>query len=291
MLQFIHSSILDSQAQTVVNTVNTVGVMGKGLAHAFREKYPAMFEAYKQLCDNHQFAVGQLWLWRGENQWVLNFPTKKHWRYPSKLEYIESGLAKFVANYESRGIREISFPRLGCGNGGLNWEDVRPLMEKYLGDLPIPIYIHDFEADIGSPEHKLAFMGRPYRRNFDALLEDLRQICNESAGTFKTIANKTPFRVAITTEGSLNFRDLKNEININVSPDELYEAWAMLINGPLIESRLVGEAKNASEYLLGLLASLPYARAVQLVNKVGERSVGIELSDDLSVEETVTISD
>lgn len=291
MLQFIHSSILDSQAQTVVNTVNTVGVMGKGLAHAFREKYPAMFNAYKQLCDNNQFVVGQLWLWRGANQWVLNFPTKKHWRYPSKLEYIESGLAKFVANYESRGIREISFPRLGCGNGGLNWEDVRPLMEKYLGDLPIPIYIHDFEADIGSPEHKLAFMGKPYRRNFDALLEDLRQICSESAGLFKTIANKTPFRVVVTDEGSLNFIDPKTEIDITVSSDELYEAWVMLINGPLVESRLVGEAKNASEYLLGLLASLPYARAVQLVNKVGERSVGIELSDDLSVEETTTTSD
>ncbi len=291
MLQFIHSSILDSQAQTVVNTVNTVGVMGKGLAHAFREKYPAMFATYKKLCDNHQLVVGKLWLWRGENQWVLNFPTKKHWRHPSKLEYIESGLAKFVANYESRGIREISFPRLGCGNGGLNWEDVRPLMEKYLGDLPIPIYIHDFEVDIGSPEHKLTFMSRPYRRNFDVLIEDLRQICSESVGLFKTIANKTPFRAEVTNEGSLNFLDPKNGINITVSPDELYEAWAMLINGPLVESRLVGEAKNASEYVLGLLASLPYAHAVQLVNKVGERSVGIELSDDLSVEETTTTSD
>ncbi len=291
MLQFIHSSILDSQAQTVVNTVNTVGVMGKGLAQAFREKYPAMFQAYKRLCDNNQFSVGQLWLWRGANQWVLNFPTKKHWRNPSKLEYIESGLKKFVANYESRGIREISFPRLGCGNGGLNWEDVRPLMEKYLGDLPIPIYIHDFEADIGSPEHKLAFMGKPYRRSFDALREDLRQICSESGGLFNTVANKTPFRVVVADEGNLNFIDSKNEVNIAVSTDELYEAWVMLINGPLVESRLVGEAKNASEYLLGLLASLPYARAVQLVNKDGLRTVGIELSDDLSVEETTTSSD
>lgn len=291
MLQFIHSSILDSQAQTVVNTVNTVGVMGKGLAQAFREKYPAMFHTYKQLCDNNQFSVGQLWLWRGANQWVLNFPTKKHWRNPSRLEYIESGLKKFVANYESRGIREISFPRLGCGNGGLNWEDVRPLMEKYLGDLPIPIYIHDFEADIGSPEHKLAFMGKPYRRSFDALLEDLRQICSAFGGLFNTVANKTSFRVVVTDEGSLNFIDSKNEVNIAVSTDELYEAWVMLINGPLVESRLVGEAKNASEYLLGLLASLPYARAVQLVGKDGLRTVGIELSDDLSVEETTTSSD
>ena len=89
----------------------------------------------------------------------------------------------------------------------------------------------------------------------------------------------------------MNFIDSKNEVNITVSTDELYEAWVMLINGPLVESRLVGEAKNASEYLLGLLATLPYARAVQLVNKDGQRSVGIELSDDLSVEETTTTSD
>lgn len=291
MLQFIHSSILDSQAQTVVNTVNTVGVMGKGLAQAFREKYPSMFKAYKELCDNNQFSVGQLWLWRGGNQWVLNFPTKKHWRYPSKLEYIESGLVKFVANYESRGIREISFPRLGCGNGGLNWEDVKPLMEKYLSNLPIPIYIHDFEADIGAPEHKLAFMGKPYRRNFDALLEDLRSICFESAGLFKTIVNRTPFRAVVADDGSVNFIDIKNSVDIAVSADELYEAWVMLINGPLGESRLVGEAKNASEYLLGLLASLPYARAVQLVTKDGHRSVAIELSDDLSAEEIITSSE
>lgn len=288
MLQFIQSSILESQAQTVVNTVNTVGVMGKGLAHAFREKYPEMFKAYKNLCENNQFSVGQLWLWRGANQWVLNFPTKKHWRYPSKLAYIEAGLEKFVANYESRGIREISFPRLGCGNGGLEWDEVRPLMERYLGDLPIPIYIHDFEADIGSPEHKLAFMSKPYRRNFDALLEDLRQICSDSAGHFKTIASKSSFIAAVTPDNHLVFTDSKSDTNITVNSDELYEAWVMLMNGPLVESRLVGEAKNASEYLLSLLASLPYARAVQLLNKIGERSVGIELSDDLSEEETST---
>lgn len=89
----------------------------------------------------------------------------------------------------------------------------------------------------------------------------------------------------------MNFIDSENEINITVSTDELYEAWLMLINGPLGESRLVGEAKNASEYMLGLLASLPYARAVQLVNKDGEHSVAIELSDGPSVEETTTTTD
>jgi len=265
--------------------------MGKGLAHAYREKYPAMFKTYKELCENNQFSVGQLWLWRGANQWVLNFPTKKHWRYPSKIEYIESGLIKFIKNYESRGIREISFPRLGCGNGGLDWQDVKPLMEKLLGNLPIPIYIHDFEADIGAPEHKLAFMGKPYRRSFDALQEDLRAICIESKGQFKTISDKSDFKVDLIDRDAVDFIDLERNIKISVSTDELYEAWSMLINGPIGESRLVGEAKNASKYLLGLLASLPYARAIQVTDKNGEKSVAIELSDDLSAEETMTSSE
>ena len=290
MLQFIHSSILESQAQTVVNTVNTVGVMGKGLAHAFREKYPQMFAAYKSLCDKKQFDVGQLWLWRGSNQWVLNYPTKKHWRNPSSIEYIEKGLEKFVANYEARGIREISFPRLGCGNGGLQWALVKPVMEKYLRNLPIQIYIHDFDMDIGAPEHKLALMGKPYRRNFDTFLEDLRAICQESGGQFSTIADQVAFTAEILPEGGVHFSTNESALLV-VSPEEVYEAWFMLTNGPLSESRLVGEARTASEYLLGLLGSLPYARAVQLVDRDEMRSVAIELSDDLSAEDNLTTAE
>lgn len=290
MLQFIQSSILDSQAQTVVNTVNTVGVMGKGLAHAFREKYPSMFAAYKNLCDNKQFDVGQLWLWRGSNQWILNFPTKKHWRNPSKIEYIEKGLEKFVANYEVRGIREISFPRLGCGNGGLQWELVKPVMEKYLDSLPIQIYIHDFDMNIGAPEHKLAIMGKPYRRNFDTFLEDLRTICQESGGQFSTIADNAPFAAEVSSGGDIHFFT-NQPAPIVVSSEEIYEAWFMLTNGPLSESRLVGEARTASEYLLGLLASLPYARAVQLVDRNEMKSIAIELSEDLSAEENMTTTE
>ena len=290
MLQFIHSSILDSQAQTVVNTVNTVGVMGKGLAHAFREKYPQMFAAYKSLCDKKQFEVGQLWLWRGSSQWVLNFPTKKHWRNPSKIEYIEKGLEKFVANYEARGIREISFPRLGCGNGGLQWELVKPVMEKYLRNLPIQIYIHDFDMNIGAPEHKLDLMGKPYLRNFDTFLEDLRAICQESSGRFSTIADQEPFTAEVSSDGSVNF-SIDDSALLVVSPEEIYEAWFMLTNGPLSEARLVGEARTASEYLLGLLGSLPYTRAVQLIDRDEIRSIAIELSDDLYAEENLTTAE
>ena len=153
MLTYHRTSLLTSKAQTLVNTVNTHGVMGKGLAEQFKFRYPSMFEQYKRICSEGLLDIGKLWLWKGSEQWVLNFPTKRHWRYPSKMEFIERGLQKFVAEYDNRGIREIAFPRLGCGNGGLDWPDVRDLMERYLEPLPIKIYIHDYSVDLPSPEH------------------------------------------------------------------------------------------------------------------------------------------
>ena len=109
MLIYRRTSILESPAQTLVNTVNCVGVMGKGLAHAFKEREPDMFKAYKRICDQKALVPGKLWLWRGSGSWVLNFPTKVHWRNPSRLEWIEEGLAKFVAAFMEQGITEISF--------------------------------------------------------------------------------------------------------------------------------------------------------------------------------------
>lgn len=101
-----------------------------------------MFKSYERVCDEKQLEIGKLMLWKGAEKWVLMFPTKKHWRNPSKMEYIEAGLKKFTDTYIEKGITSIAFPRLGCGNGGLDWEEVRPLMERYLKRLPIPVYIY-----------------------------------------------------------------------------------------------------------------------------------------------------
>lgn len=132
-----------SPAQTLVNTVNTVGVMGKGIALEFKKRYLAMYEQYKKYCDDGSLTIGKLMLWRDEpDHWLLMFPTKTTWRKPSDLSYIEAGLKKFTDTYTDKGITSAAFPRLGCGNGGLNWEDVKPLMEKYLGPLSIPCYVY-----------------------------------------------------------------------------------------------------------------------------------------------------
>lgn len=142
MLQYVNGDILHSHAQTYVNTVNTVGVMGKGLALQFKNKYPEMFKAYQKICRNHLLDIGKLYLWKGSEKWILMFPTKKHWMDSSQIEFIESGLKKFVDNYRRIGIQSIAFPKLGCGLGGLEWEMVQPLMEKYLKHLPIDIFVY-----------------------------------------------------------------------------------------------------------------------------------------------------
>lgn len=144
MIKYVDTDLFTSPAQVLVNTVNTVGVMGKGIARDFKNRYPKMFKDYRGLCERGEFAIGEPCLYKTpHHKWILNFPTKRHWRNKSKVEYIEAGLQKFASTYESEGIESISFPMLGCGNGQLDWEkEVKPLMEKYLENLPIDIYIH-----------------------------------------------------------------------------------------------------------------------------------------------------
>lgn len=153
MITYIKGDLLNSPAKILVNTINTVGVMGKGVALEFKKRYPEMYYRYKELCEENRLDVGDLFLWRKEKKWVLLFPTKKHWRNPSKMEYIEMGLQKFVANWDKLGADSIAFPRLGCGNGGLDWNDVQPLMEKYLKNIPLQIYIYVDNYKDPQPEH------------------------------------------------------------------------------------------------------------------------------------------
>lgn len=136
-------NIFESKAQTLVNTVNCVGVMGKGIALEFKKRYPQMFKEYVDMCRRGELSAGKPYYYcdlTGAS--VINFPTKEHWRSPSKLSYIVSGLDWFVENYDKLGITSVAFPPLGCGNGGLSWETVGPVMYNKLKDLPIDIEIY-----------------------------------------------------------------------------------------------------------------------------------------------------
>lgn len=142
-------TIFDSSAQTLVNTINCVGVMGKGLALEFKNRYPEMFKKYKSFCDNGVFKPGVLWIYKADDgKWILNFPTKIDWKNPSKIEYIEEGLKKFVEIWEDKGITSIAFPLLGCKNGALDPDDVIPLMKKYLKQCEgLDVTIYDDRKD------------------------------------------------------------------------------------------------------------------------------------------------
>lgn len=144
-ITFIEGNIFDTKMQTIVNAVNCVGVMGKGIALEFKIKYPDMYDKYKEICKQKLLNIGTLWIYKTKNndKWILNFPTKYHWKYPSKIEYIEKGLQKFVNTYKQKGIKSIAFPLLGTNNGGLNKEQVKEIMYDYLKKCEIPIEIYD----------------------------------------------------------------------------------------------------------------------------------------------------
>lgn len=135
-------SLLDSAAQVWVNPVNLQGVMGRGLASTFKLVSPQYFNAYRAACLDGTFRSGDLHIWWDGEFGILSFPTKVHWRDAGSLSLIESGLARFQADYARMGIESVAFPRLGCGLGRLDWAtQVRPLMWRYLANLPIPVEV------------------------------------------------------------------------------------------------------------------------------------------------------
>lgn len=152
MLTTKKGNIFTTQCQTIVNTINCVGVMGAGIAFEFKLRTPEMFETYKKHCKNKSISIGKLWLYKlsdntkttGYSQ-ILNFPTKHHWKYPSKLDYLEQGLENFVNTYQKRGITSIAFPLLGADKGGIPAEQSQQLMQHYLQKCQIPVEIWQFD--------------------------------------------------------------------------------------------------------------------------------------------------
>lgn len=139
MISFTQGNLLEAKTEAVVNTVNTVGVMGKGIALMFKERFPENFKAYAKACKDEQVRTGEMFVTSVNEltgpQWIVNFPTKRHWKARTQIEWIESGLDALRALILEKGLASIAIPPLGCGNGGLSWAQVRPLIEKALGDL------------------------------------------------------------------------------------------------------------------------------------------------------------
>ena len=187
MLTYVTINLFESPAQTLVNTVNTVGAMGKGIAAVFKELYPEMYKRYRRLCQEGKLDVGMLYIYRTPNKIIVNLPTKKHWRQRSRVEYIRAGLQKFVEHYTEYGISSVSFPQLGCGHGELDWKtQVQPVMEHYLRELPIPVYIHiypklpDFVPERLDVDYARQVRLERQRISTSRLWQDLRGVVGET---------------------------------------------------------------------------------------------------------------
>ncbi|MGC4093111.1 MAG: macro domain-containing protein [Polyangiaceae bacterium] len=153
MVKFVVGNLLDAKVEALVNTVNTAGVMGKGLALQFKKAFPENYKAYEAVAKAGRVEIGKMLVFDAGGivlpRYIINFPTKKHWRSPSKLEYIELGLRDLVAVIQDRRIRSIAIPPLGAGLGGLAWRDVRPLIAEGLGGL-VDVEVLVFEPS-GAP--------------------------------------------------------------------------------------------------------------------------------------------
>ena len=153
MVKVVQGNLFESAAQTLVNTVNCVGVMGKGIALEFRKRFPVMYEDYVRRCQAREVRLGCPYLWKALTPpYVLNFPTKNHWRSPSRLEDIVRGLDYLREHYEGWGITSLAVPPLGAGHGQLEWRVVGPVLYRELAKLPIPVVLY---APFGTPHDEL----------------------------------------------------------------------------------------------------------------------------------------
>lgn len=272
MITYVDGNYYTSPAQVLTNTINTVGVMGKGLAKEFKRIYPEMFKAYQELCELGDLQIGKLYLYKSSNKWVLNFPTKKHWRFPSKPEYIEAGLKTFRKTYSSMGINSIAFPALGCGNGELDFEEqVKPLMEKYLSNLPISIFIYPHRDSFGLPEHldpksmKDWLHSEPQFLPFSEVWEDIIDLLKKKK-VFYTLSKQSEFEAELSTwlnEEVIRISSVNNTSNIY--KNEILDFWQQLRRHGFITSMDAPSGlQRKISYLAPIFNELPYVKTVKL---------------------------
>lgn len=295
MITYVKGDIFQSPAQVLVNTVNTVGVMGKGIAKEFKTLFPEMFKKYQSFCESGELDIGKLWVYKTANKWILNFPTKTFWRKPSKMEYIELGLRNFVETYADRGITSIAFPPLGCGNGELDWNNqVRPLMKKYLNPLPIDIFVYFYKKSaLDAPEHKdikkIAewLQTEPQSLGFDEVYKNLEKIIG-SGRSFLNV--NTGRNILVNFKKSKGFfGDSKgfvvklNGKKVILSEEDLLEFWQILRKyGYIMKAICPSNLSNYYDLLISIYSSLPYCSQISIAQNYSSldnsNSIGLQIN-------------
>ena len=152
MIHYLKGNILESKAMALVNTVNLEGIMGKGIALQFKKQFPNNYKLYKKACEDGTIGIGKLYVTKEQTMFglkiIINFPTKTDWRKPSEYLYIEEGLDDLISIINDYQIESIAIPPLGAGNGGLNWERVKAIIENKLALLTIDIFVYEPTAHI-----------------------------------------------------------------------------------------------------------------------------------------------
>lgn len=279
MITYVAGNLFTSPAQVLVNTVNTQGVMGKGIALQFKKTYPEMFKQYQEFCETGKIDIGVLWIYKTPHKWVLNFPTKRHWRNPSKADYIEIGLKKFTENFTEFGVHSIAFPALGCGNGELGWEEtVKPLMEKYLNKIPVDVFVHLPLAVENLPEHKNKkeieswLRSEPASLSFNEVWKDLSKLLAEKTN-FRTLVSKSEYKAEILEDESKKLIEDYNKFLVietknrkyKIEYEQLLELWQQFRRHGFLRSGIVSNLLvRELSYLIPIFSELDYVQIVEL---------------------------
>lgn len=278
MITYVYDDLFYSPAQTLVNPVNTFGTMGGGLSYDFKRFFPEMYEVYRESCQEDAFSLGQLMLYKTPHKWVLNFPTKRHYRASAALEHIDMGLQKFASIYAEADITSVSFPMLGADEDGLEWDDVRPRMEAYLRPLPLMIYIHLGEREEDPLPNAIesrstrairSWLNTPPRViTFTQFWRDLAK-ATRSRDSWQTVTSGDPFRVVVIEPKGRQRRSIKisprRGDSIFLPETQLRDLWQYIQRaGYIFPQNLPAGLDEQAEYLVSLLAELPYLRLVYL---------------------------
>lgn len=267
MLITVETEIFHSPARTLVNPVNTAGVMSSGISAEFKRFFPDAFSRYRSLCEAGRIEPGRLFFFQADFRTVLHLPVKRHWRTASTAEIVESGLQKLAAVWADQGIHTLAVPRFA--NGELDWDTViRPMLEIYLGPLPIPVYLHhqpmpDTRRSIKQIDQSL---NQPQQRlPFTRVWKDLGRVIRRTYGKFVT-GDGREYTIAYQDGTRYNRLVLSvgEESSIGISAAALAELWEMFQSARLLlPSQFPSGLESVAPYLIPLLAKLDYVRIVR----------------------------
>ena len=280
MITYVAGNLFTSPAQVLVNTVNTQGVMGKGIALQFKQTFPDMFKDYQEFCERGKIDIGVLWIYKTPHKWILNFPTKKHWRNPSRVDYIETGLKKLSERFNDLGIYSIAFPALGCGNGELNWENtVKPLMEKYLNKVPADVFVYPPLLKEQILEHKNKkeienwLRSEPLTLSFSEVWKDLQELLLRKS-SFLTLNKSSAFQAQIIEDS--NKKLIEETVNSyliietetrtrKIEYAQLLELWQQFRRHGYLRRGIVSSAvERELSYLIPIFSELDYVEKIEL---------------------------